>query len=195
LGTQRVSAAVVVNCTWESRAKLDAGFLSRAIPMSIRYKYALFGKGLRHCKNLAPSTRITGRFGDVTPYGNGQAFLSWYPAGLAGLSDDGTLPEVKAVDPERMTREILAGLGLDRTLLEEPEASWEVSGGYIVAHGFGDIDRLDSPLHERDRPGAYEIAPGYISVDTGKYSLGPLMALRAVELVRRYFPRGGREVR
>ena len=52
----------------------------------------------------------------------------------------------------------------------------------VVAHGRGDIDRIDSPLHERDRPQVTESRPGFLSVDTGKYTLGPLMALRASAL-------------
>jgi len=44
---------------------------------------------------------------------------------------------------------------------------------------------MDSPLHERYRPDVEELRPGYISVDTGKLTLGPLMATRAVELARR----------
>ena len=130
------------------------------------------------------STRIIGPFGDVTTYGNGQAYLSWYPAGLAGLADDGGLPKKQPLDQARLIADTLAGLGLDRSMLEEPDALWEVRGGYIVADGYGDIDDPRSPLHDRSRPGAYELAPGYFSVDTGKYSLGPMMASRTARLVR-----------
>jgi len=192
LDSENLTAPVVVNCTWESRAMFDAKVLDRPAPVSIRYKYSLFGTGLRHLTNLTPSTRIIGRFGDVTPYGNGQAYLSWYPAGLAGLADDGSLPKRKPLDPACLIADTLAGLGLDSSILEEPEASWEVRGGYIVAHGYGDIDDVGSPLHERSRPGPYELAPGYLSVDTGKYSLGPFVASRTTDLVRaRIAPHSG----
>ena len=102
----------------------------------------------------APSTRIIGPFGDITPYGNGQAYLTWYPAGLAGLSDDGIPPTPALMDREALIAETLAGLGVDRSILEEPHASWEVAGGYIVAHGYGDIVDAQSPLHDRSCPGA-----------------------------------------
>ena len=178
-------AAVVANCTWESRPMIDATQFDRFAPVSIRFKYGLFGSGLRRLTDKAPSTRIIGPFGDITPYGNGQAYLTWYPAGLAGLSDDGIPPTPALMDREALIAETLAGLGVDRSILEEPHASWEVAGGYIVAHGYGDIVDAQSPLHDRSCPGARELAPGYVSVDTGKYSLGPLIAQRAVELICR----------
>ena len=103
---------------------------------------------------------------------------TWYPAGLTALSDDGRPPAPPAIDPSRLLQEMLDGCGLDLGVLEEPDARWQVRGGYMVAHGRGDIDHAASPLHSRSRPDAFELAPGYVSVDTGKYSLGPLMAAR-----------------
>jgi hypothetical protein len=79
----------------------------------------------------------------------------------------------------------LHGLGLPPGLLDDPTGTWELGGGYVVAYGSGDIDTKDSPLHSRDRAGARELRPGFVSVDTGKYTLGPLMARRAAELVER----------
>lgn len=179
---ESVSAQAVVNATWESRTVLDRDVAEAAGPLSIRYKYALFGKGLKSMGCLAPSTRIVGRFGDVTPYGNGEAYLSWYPAGLAGLSDDGTLPEHVEPALATLVAQTIAGLGLHPDVLDAAHASWEVRGGYVIANGSGDIDHPSSPLHYRDRFGVFELAPGYISVDTGKYSCGPMLASRAAIL-------------
>jgi hypothetical protein len=183
------SARAVVNASWESRTLLDRDVAEAPGPRSIRYKYALFGKGLKSIRRLAPSTRIIGRFGDVTPYGNGEAYLSWYPAGLAGLSDDGTPPEHVEPSLATLKAQTLAGLGLSPEVLEAAQASWEVRGGYVIAHGSGDIDRPSSLLHYRDRFGAFELAPGYVSVDTGKYSCGPMLASRAAALVGRRIAR------
>jgi hypothetical protein len=176
-------ADAVVNCSWESRHALDRPLRAESSPVSIRYKYALFGQGLPQPAGLAPSTRILGRFGDITPYGNGDLYLSWYPAGLAGLSNHGQPPVVAPVDEERLIADTLAGLGLDRAVLQRPQARWQVGGGFVVAPGSGDIDHAASPLHERCQPVAREIAPGYVSVDTGKFSLGPLLAGQAASLV------------
>ena len=179
-----VLADAVVNCSWESRDALDRPLRAEApTPVSIRYKYALFGQGLPQPAGLAPSTRILGRFGDITPYGNGDLYLSWYPAGLAGLSNHGQPPVVAPVDEERLVADTLSGLGLDHAVLQRPQARWQVGGGFVVASGSGDIDHPASPLHARCQPAAREIAPGYVSVDTGKFSLGPLLAGQAASLV------------
>ncbi len=183
-----LTGSIMVNCTWESLPMIDSGILDRRLAVSIRYKYGLFGTGLSHFADLSPSTRILGPFGDITPYRNGEAYISWYPSALAGLSDNGIPPRPKQMDKDTLLEDSLAGLGLSRDLLEESQANWELGGGYVIARGKGDIDTADSPLHDRSRPGAYELAPGYVSVDTGKYSLGPLMALRAAELVNRCCP-------
>ena len=185
-GSERISARAVINATWESRALIDRYVTGHLAPCSIRFRCAAFGQGLVDMKDLAPSTRILGRFGDVTPYGNGEAYFSWYPAGLTALSDDGCPPEPPGIDPGRLLQQMLDGLGVDRAVLEEPTARWQVHGGHVVAYGQGDIDHAASPLHRRSRPDAIELAPGYVSVDTGKYSLGPLMAARAADLVQRH---------
>lgn len=180
-----ICARAIINASWESRTLLDRQVVASREPCSIRFKYALFGSGLKAVTKLAPSTRIIGRFGDVTPYGNGEAYLSWYPDGLAGVSDDGRPPVPVEPELDTLIARTLAGLGLGRDLLEEPTAAWEVRGGYVVAHGSGDIDRATSPLHYRNRLGAFELAPGYISVDTGKYSCGPMVASHAAGLIAR----------
>lgn len=191
-----VDADVVINSTWENRWVIDQSVQTSRDPISIRYKLALFGRGARALRAMRPSTRILGGYGDVATYRNGDAYLSWYPAGLIGRSDDGVPPDLRTVDALEVTSKTLRGLGLPPTMLEEPGASWRVAGGYVVAHGHGDIDDPDSPLHERYRPSITEIRPGYLSVDTGKYTLGPLMAMRASAMARRHLelvrPRGWR---
>ena len=176
-------APIVVNCLWEGRAMLDRDLCPSTEPTSIRYKRALFGAGVTNLAGLASSTRILGPYGDIAIYANGHAYLSWYPAGLVARSDSGIPPAVPEPDDGLVTHATLAGLGLAAEVLEDPGSKWQVQGGFIVAWGHGDIDKPDSPLHERHRPGVFEVAPGFISVDTGKYTLGPLLAERATERV------------
>jgi hypothetical protein len=176
-----LGCAVVVNCLWENRVIIDRQVRPSDEPTSIRYKRALFGSNVRSLASVASSTRVLGPYGDIAIYGNGDAYLSWYPAGLAARSDDGVPPPVPPTDPQTVTDATLAGLGLPRTLTTEVGASWELQGGFVVAWGRGDIDEAGSPLHERHRPGVHEVAPGFLSVDTGKYTLAPLLAGRAVE--------------
>ena len=97
-------APVVVNCLWENRAAIDRQVRPSSEPVSIRYKEALFGTATTGLAGLTPSTRILGPFGDVAVYANGDAYLSWYPAGLAARSDDGTPPILPERDPKRGDR-------------------------------------------------------------------------------------------
>jgi hypothetical protein len=176
-----VRAPVVVNCLWENRVVIDQHVRRDDEPTSIRYKRALFGSAVGSLAGLSSSTRILGPYGDVVLYTNGDAYLSWYPAGLVARSDDGSPPSVPEPNTPTETEAILDGLGLPATVLDETGADWELQGGFVVAWGHGDIDREDSPLHERHRPAVLEVRPGFISVDTGKYTLAPLLAGRAVE--------------
>jgi hypothetical protein len=191
-----VSAGVVVNSLWESLAVIDRQVAADAPdepPVVIRYKYAVFGTntGL----TLQPLTRILGKYGDIATYPNGDAYLSWYPACLAGRSDDGLPPRIEPIDPATLIEKVLAGLRLPPSLLERPGATWMVNGGFVVARGSSDIDRRGSLLHMRDRPRVVELRPGFVSVDTGKYTLGPLMATRAVDIVQRRLGGGRNSVR
>ncbi len=43
--------------------------------------------------SLPSSTIVLGPFGDVVKYGNGDVYLSWYPAGLKGFSGEVTPPD------------------------------------------------------------------------------------------------------
>jgi hypothetical protein len=169
-------APAVVNCSWESRASLDRPLHRAQDPESIRYKVALFGSRLPGWSTLHPSTRILGAFGDVTPYADGDTYLSWYPVGLLADSRDGSIPPVPGPLPDdALIAATLAALGLDAN-----GQKWTVAGGYVVAQGKGDITDRESTLHERHRPDARLLGPRYVSVDTGKYTLGPLLAERAV---------------
>ncbi len=49
-------------------------------------------------------------------------------------------------------------------------ASTEVEGGFIFAWGAGDVDDMDTELHERHDVGVRSVGR-YHSVDTGKYCL------------------------
>ncbi len=182
-GGASVSARVVINATWEQRATIDSHVAAGERDVSLRYKVSLFGQQVGGMSRVSPSTRIVGRFGDITPYGSGEAYLSWYPAGLLASSDTGAVPSLPVVVDQDIIDATLTGLGIDHDSWSRFGGRWTVAGGFVVARGYGDIDRIDSPLHERPSRGVVEIAPGFVSVDTGKYTLGPMMALRTVRLV------------
>jgi len=156
--------------------------------VTIRYKVGIFASAVRSgWGGVAPSTRILGKFGDVTPYGNGDVYVSWYPAALMAHCRGERPPAVPRIDDDQhKRREILSGLGINGTLSADLlNGNAVVRGGYVVAGGAGDISETSSGLHHRSEPDARELAPGYVSVDTGKYTLGPMLARKAADLVRR----------
>jgi hypothetical protein len=57
-----------------------------------------------------------------------------------------------------------------------------VKGGWIYAAGKTDIGDPDSELHRRTGPGITRNGR-YLPVDTGKLTLAPLFAERAVEML------------
>ena len=66
-------------------------------------------------------------------------------------------------------------------LLREP-AAVDVRGGVIYARGDTDVDDEASELHERHRVGPFTHG-AYHSVDTGKYTLAPLFALKLADRI------------
>jgi hypothetical protein len=170
----------VLNCSWESRWLLDRGLGVGSAEVSIRYKVALFGSAAEGWPKVHPSTRILGAFGDVTPYGEGSVYLSWYPVGLVAESENGIPPAIpQDINRHEVMSRTLTALGLS----PPARIQWSVRGGFIVAAGRGRITDPHSSLHERHHPRARVAAPRYISVDTGKYALGPLLGERAAELL------------
>jgi hypothetical protein len=174
----------VVNCLWESRSMIDrqvAPPSAEEPPVSIRYKRSLFGTDTGR-EHMGSTTRILGGFGDIVSYANGDAYLSWYPTGLAGRTETGSPPPIQEPDLDSFIEATLTGLDLPLDTVAR-RGSWQVGGGYIVARGSGDIDDPRTLLHTRDRAGVKELCAGYLSIDTGKYTTGPWLATLAADVV------------
>jgi glycine/D-amino acid oxidase-like deaminating enzyme len=178
----------VVNALWDGRLAVDltAG-VGAERPWLYRMKYFV---RLGPATALPSTTILLGPFGDVVTYADGQAFLSWYPAGRLGTSAEVRPPAwtttLEGVPAKEVLAGIVAGLaavvpGVDR-VPASALADARVLGGVIFAHGHTDIDDPASVLHER-----HEIGPvshgRYHSVDTGKLTMAPLFARRLVERI------------
>jgi glycine/D-amino acid oxidase-like deaminating enzyme len=139
-----------------------------------------------------PSTTIAlGPFGDIAAYGDGNFYLSWYPAGMRGMSSDLSPPAWPLVLDEpaasEVRRAIVAGLarivpalaGLSRDAVE----SGSVGGGVIFAWGRTDIHDPASGLHERHAIGP--VSRGrYHTIDTGKLTMAPLFGKAVADRIR-----------
>ena len=140
-----------------------------------------------------PSTTIVlGPFGDIAAYGDGNFYLSWYPAGMRGMSSDLSPPAWPLVLDEpassEVRRAIVAGLarivpalaGLSRDAVE----SGDVKGGIIFAWGRTDIhDRrraacTNGTRSDRSSRGRYH------TVDTGKLTMAPLFGKAVADRIR-----------
>ena len=180
---------LVVNALWQGRLAIDAT-LGLAVPpeRSHRYRLSVFARADGPVE--LPSTVVaTGPFGDVKHYGGGRLYLSWYPAGLRAQGDGIAPPPLPALDAdarERIADATLAGLQaavpavarLRGRLVER-----RVEGGWVYATGSGSLGDHAASLHRRDRLGLVR-SGGYVSIDTGKYSVAPWLAR---ELVREVF--------
>lgn len=174
----------VVNTLWEGRLAIDESVgIKPPRPWLYRIRHYLRLRCLNDPCLLPTTTIVIGPFGDIVTYGNGEAFLSWYPAGMKGLSSDLSPP------PWSLTLEPAASLGLRDQILKglativpavaqlsaETVESSQTKAGIIFAWGSTDIPDITSGLHER-----YAIGPQsygrYHSIDTGKLTMAPYFA-------------------
>jgi glycine/D-amino acid oxidase-like deaminating enzyme len=176
----------VVNASWAGRLRIDRSVGLVAAPgWSHRYRVSLF---VRTCRPLACSSMVicTGPFGDIKNYNGRDFYLSWYPAGLLVEGHDLAPPRVPVLSGA-MRQSVIADIGdalgalipSSREILASA-ASIEVEGGWVFAQGRGSLADPASTLHRRDRFGLTSQG-SYLSVDTGKYSTAPWLALQIAE--------------
>lgn len=177
----------VVNATWEGRLALDARVGLAPVPgWSHRYRQSLFVH-TRH-ELQAPSAVIaTGPFGDVKNYNGRDFYLSWYPDGLRAEGNAIAAPAVPVLDADgraaaiaAIADDLAAVVPFVRDIIGAADDA-RLEGGWVFAMGQGSLADPHSGLHRRDRFGVRRRGSFY-SVDTGKYSTAPLLA---VELARR----------
>jgi glycine/D-amino acid oxidase-like deaminating enzyme len=193
-GPWRVGARQVVNASWERRLSFDRQ-LGFAPPADLlhRLKFRVIVR-LPDALRGAPSvSMVLGRYGDVVVRQDGTAYLSWYPSGMRGWSQEVEPPrawdaacrgEVEPALAGEVARQILGGIdawypGIARS---EPIL---VDAGAIVAIGRSDVDDASSGLHDRTRIGVFSDG-GYHSVDPGKLTTAPLFAVAAADRVEAF---------
>lgn len=172
--------AVVVNALWQGRLLVDASVgLAPEPGWSHRYRQSLFVRTRRQVS--APSAVLaTGPFGDVKNYNGRDFYLSWYPHGLRAQGEgiappvpDGARRDAEVVDAIAGT--LGAVLAPVRDIMAVAE-DVRLEGGWVFAMGRGELSDPASGLHRRDRFGIRQHG-SYFSVDTGKYSTAPTLAM------------------
>jgi glycerol-3-phosphate dehydrogenase len=190
-GPWQIRCNQVVNATWEQRLKIDAQ-LGLQAPKNLlhRLKYRVIAELPADMIDAPSVTMVLGKYGDVVVRSDGTAYLSWYPVGLQGWSDELAPPDSwdspsrGEPDPE-IGRRVIAGFlkeieqwftGIERS---RPIL---VDAGTIVAFGTTDVDDVSSGLHDRSRVGV-ESQDGYHTVDGGKLTTGPMFAVETADCV------------
>lgn len=183
---------LVVNAAWAERRAIDrrSGFPATG-RWYTRYK---FGVLVQAATSLLPgglprnTTATSGPFGDCIHYrADDSLYCSWYPVGMIHstmddeLSDRPVLPD----KPEALMRRTFEGCaGFAPALaslvgLPAPLPA-RIIGDYIIAKGWSDIVDLRSELHKRSDHGVQQLGPGYVSIETGKYTSAPRCAMESV---------------
>jgi len=179
----------VVNALWANRPAIDQkyGVQDRG-PWFTRRKLGVNLQANGSGADIPSFTVMLGPFGDVVRYQSGRVYLSWYPVCMIGTTTGteetdwtAVLRTVDRAHVRRATIDALAELcPAVRTLTSVDTENYVVNGGSIFALGKSDIVDPKSQLHERFNFGVNSRGT-YLSVDTAKFTLGPLMALETAE--------------
>lgn len=183
-GVARDTYDHVVNALWDGRLAIDASLdLRPSRPWMHRFKYGIRFRAEPGRQPL-PTIAITlGPFGELVVYGQGMAYLNWYPTCLDGISREVSPPDwspnpaeprrarVVAETLQAMAEIVIPLRNLDPGRLLE----CTVQGGVIVAWGRTDIDDPASELHRRYEIGVTS-SDHYHSIDPGKLTMVPLFA-------------------
>ncbi|TDQ16945.1 FAD dependent oxidoreductase [Algoriphagus boseongensis] len=175
----------VINCTWNSLLRIDQTMgIEPLYNWSFRYKYGNkilipFGN-----EDFPSCTMVQGPYGDCVNFRDRGGFFSWYPIGRTGWSEGKNPPDWDQMYSQeerfdifkRSFEELKKRVPALREL-HYPSEKVDPAGGIIFALGNTDVDNSSSKLHTRHEVGIRSF-DGYHSVNTGKYTLIPLLALQ-----------------
>jgi glycine/D-amino acid oxidase-like deaminating enzyme len=182
----------VVNALWDGRLAVDktAG-LEPEHPWLYRVKHFLRLRAPGIVSTIPPTTIILGPFGDIASYGDSDLYLSWYPAGMRGLSSDLSPPNwPRALDEsasmairQAILKSLVQIVPAVADLTPDAVEFCQVKGGIIFAWGKTDIHDPTSGLHDR-----YAIGPWsrgrYHTIDPGRLTMAPLFGKMVADRIR-----------
>ena len=181
---------IVINATWNGLLEIDKS-MGVELPKAWSYRYKYGNKILIPITpdNLPSCTMVQGPFGDTVNFKEKGAFISWYPIGRAGWSEECRPPEWDSMfsDTERHNifnssfKELTKRVPALGNLAFNPNNVSPV-GGVIYALGNTDVDKHDSKLHTRSDVGIRSYG-NYHSLHTGKYTLIPYWAVKIADRI------------
>ncbi|WP_157963133.1 FAD-dependent oxidoreductase [Algoriphagus litoralis] len=178
----------VINATWNGLLEIDRTMGIEPLgKWSHRYKFANKILVPLEKQDLPSTTIVLGAFGDTVNFLERGVFMSWYPVGRTGWSEDYRPPDWDTIysEDERMDvfqrsfealKERVPALGN----LKFPLEAVDPVGGDILALGTVDVDKNESRLHERFEVGIRSFG-NYHTVDTGKYTIIPYLAMKVAD--------------
>jgi len=180
----------VVNATWNGLLEIDRtmGIMPTGV-WSHRYKFGNKILVPLTEADLPSCTMVLGPFGDTVNFRDRGAFMSWYPVGRTAWSEDFRPPDWDSMYSandrmdvfQRSFEELKKRIPAVGNLRFPLEAVDPV-GGDILALGDTDVDKNESRLHERFEVGIRSFG-NYHSVDTGKYTLIPYLAVKIADRI------------
>jgi hypothetical protein len=178
----------VINATWNGLLEIDRTMGIEPLgTWSHRYKFGNKILVPLHSNDLPSTTMILGAYGDTVNFLGRGAFMSWYPVGRTGWSEAYRPPEWDSMYSkeerfdvfQRSFDELKKRIPAVGNLHFDME-SVDPVGGDILALGDTDVDKNESRLHERFEVGIRSFG-NYHSVDTGKYTLIPYLAVKVAD--------------
>ena len=186
-----IEAVMIFNAAWDQRLSLDK-FVGLENPKNWlhRLKYRVVTDLPQTYIKFPSATIVLGAYGDVVMRQN-SAYLSWYPTGMLGWSNDLAPP----VEWNRACNNYLTdaqSLEVGREIIRQtldwyPSLSlldsqtFKVDAGVIFAYGESDVDQIKSELHDRSKVGIRR-KNNFFSVDPGKLTTAPIFAVEAVNI-------------
>ncbi|WP_169719277.1 FAD-dependent oxidoreductase [Algoriphagus mannitolivorans] len=180
----------VVNCTWNNLLQIDQTMgIEPLYNWSFRYKFGNKVLVPFQAEDFPSCTMVQGPFGDCVNFKDRGGFFSWYPIGRTGWSEGKNPPEWDKMYSEEERFDIFQRSfeELKQRVpalkgLQFPNEKVDPVGGVIFALGNTDVDNSSSKLHTRHEVGVRSF-DGYHSVNTGKYTLIPLLALQVANRI------------
>jgi hypothetical protein len=181
----------VVNALWEGQRAIDLS--CGMVPKDgwvYRLKYRTIVRLPPELLTAPSFTMVLGRYGDVVVRPDGTAYLSWYPVGLQGWSNELEPPESWLSDCSANALD-KGGADIGARIISAI-SEWIpamarshpliVDAGIICAYGSTDVDDAGSALHCRSEVGITSDS-GYYSIDPGKLTTAPLFGQQAADLI------------
>ena len=177
----------VVNAAWDDMPRIEKQARAATPDYCLRAKAGFIAR-MTGGEPAMPLTTVYGPFGDIVPQGNGTSYISWYPACLMGFTteiEDGHAWYDRLIErfdfDGAFHDSVAAFAALIPGFAAEPEPVRRL-GGPILAVAVTDIPDLGSRLHQRTHFGFHRRG-NVISVDTGKLTCGPGLALELREML------------